>query len=195
MPTYVHYFYNPAQPTGTTDDPFMLGSANSDEVARRFGLPLHFWDELLTHGSDWAFVIQLHALLEAAVNQALATAGQVRRKEDGRASISKKRERLVSLGKLDAELDGFFRVLSGIRNRYAHDVAQVYTSLGAIFTALPDQDIETLILPSTARRPIPRYAIDDARNWPREVLVYGSTHVLAATQAGPSERCDPVTQA
>jgi hypothetical protein len=159
----------------------MLGSANPDEIARHFGLPPHFWDDLLTQGSDWAFVIQLHALLEAAVNQALAAAGQVRRKEDVRASISKKRERLVSLGKLDAVLDRFFGVLSAIRNQYVHDIAKVYTPLIAIFTALPDEDIETLILPSTARRPLPRYAINDARNWPREVLLYGSTHVLAAT--------------
>lgn len=185
MTTWVHYFENPAHPGGTTADARTTASADSQYLEHVIEIPGTFWDDLLALESDWAFVIQLHALLEAGFGDAL-TAAKHSRKRVKSMKMTQKVSSLFNLGRLTSEGKEYVRVFSRVRNRFVHDVRMIYASLGDEFSRLTPQDIRRIIEVSTRERPIPEYAVEGARSWPREMLMYGCMNVLGQATGGQS---------
>jgi hypothetical protein len=175
---YIHYFDNPQWPAGTTDDAHTVASADPRYLEERLGISAEFWDHLLALDSDWAFVIQLHALVEAALTDALTEALRMRRNRDQRMSVGQKRDQLAGLCRLSGASVNYIVVLSTMRNEFVHDVRKVYSSLLTEFSQLTSEDVVKLVELSAGGRLLPQYAIEDARNWPREMLIYGCMNVL-----------------
>lgn len=102
-----------------------------ETIVRQFeldlSLPEGFFQDLL-HEDDWSFVIKLHALTEAAVTHVITQELGRQELADIITSLSTSNDRngkiafARALGCLsDADIR-FIRELSGIRNRFAHDV-------------------------------------------------------------------------
>jgi hypothetical protein len=133
----------PPMATGAWRYPLGVG------VLRRFeadlGLPKGLYGKLLDE-DDWAFVIKIHALLEAAVTHLLT-------EELGRSELATIFSRLEmgdqtvgklafgkALGCLQEKDRAFARELGAIRNKYAHDIHHVGMTLKDYVSALnPDQ--------------------------------------------------------
>lgn len=178
MTTYVLHFDNPDAPWGTTDDARIYAEADSQYLEEQLGIAPSFWDDVFEHASDWAFVIQLHALLEAGMTDVLASADRMRRERDSRMRIGQMRDQLIRLDKLGNLGAEFVATFSSIRNDFVHDVRKVYASLTAEFETLSREQLRKIIEPSIRGTPLPEYAIDDAHNWPRELLMFGCMNVL-----------------
>ena len=104
----------------------------------RLGLAPGFFERLDTEDdSDWAFVIKLHALVEAAISHLLTT--ELKRTElEGlfaRLDISNKATGkaafVEALGLLDKPARRFMSSLSELRNKLVHDVKNVDFDLEA----------------------------------------------------------------
>jgi len=101
-------------------------------LEERIGVTPGFFDRLDTEDdSDWAFVIKLHALIEAAISHLLAT--ELRRQQlekvFSRLDISNKHTGkaafVEALELLDKPARTFMHSLSTLRNSLVHDVKNV----------------------------------------------------------------------
>ena len=104
------------------------------ELSAELGLRPGFYESLLQEQYDWAFLVQLQAVVEAAVAEALCKAlneGRAfqhisRLNFDGRAG---KLGLAQALGILDSGSINALRALSACRNSFAHRSANIATTL------------------------------------------------------------------
>lgn len=115
-------------------------------LEERIGVAPGFFDRLDTEDdSDWAFVIKLHALIEAAISHLLTT--ELRRAElekvFSRLDISNKHTGkaafVEALELLDKPARTFIHSLSALRNSLVHDVKNVDFELDAYVSAMNEQ--------------------------------------------------------
>jgi hypothetical protein len=102
----------------------------SDAIGLRPG----FYDSLLTEPSDWAFLIQLQVVAEAAIAQRVVKVLQQDKVFDhvSRLPLDGKTGKVqlaLSLGILDAGSADALRALSACRNRFAHRIASIGATL------------------------------------------------------------------
>lgn len=115
-------------------------------LEERIGVAQGFFDKLDTEDDcDWAFIIKLHALIEAAISHLLAT--ELRREQlekvFSRLDISNKHTGkaafVEALGLLDKPARTFMHALSTLRNSLVHDVKNVDFQLDAHVAAMNEQ--------------------------------------------------------
>lgn len=104
------------------------------ELGDAIGLPPGFYERLLTEPSDWAFLVQLLVVVEAAIAQRVV--GELKQERafdhasrlafDGRTG---KLQLAQALGILDSSSADALRALAACRNRFAHRIANVGASL------------------------------------------------------------------
>ena len=111
------------------------------ELGAEIGLQPGFYEGLLKEQSDWAFLVQLQAVVDATITDALVKAldenrtfGHISRLNfDGRTG---KLGLAHALGVLDSNSDNALRALSACRNRFAHSIANIGTTLEAFGESL-----------------------------------------------------------
>jgi hypothetical protein len=111
------------------------------ELGAELGLQPGFYERLLNEQSDWAFLVQLQTVVEAAVADALVKALNEDRafqhisrlNFDGRAG---KLGLAQALGVLDSNSINALRALSACRNSFAHRTANIGTTLEAFSESL-----------------------------------------------------------
>lgn len=106
------------------EDPFR---AFVGRVEARLRVPNGFLFGLLGERSDWAFCVQLHAVLESAINVALHRAIREPRldKEIASLSIKTKLKMAQAIEVIDGEFVGIVDSLGTLRNRIAHQAANI----------------------------------------------------------------------
>lgn len=104
----------------------------------------------LLNEDDWAFVIKVHAVVEAALNSLIAT-------HIGRSELHRFVERLglrgqtgklklaEDLGLIDKAHVRFVEELVKVRNYFAHDVAAIGMTLSAYIDGLPVNEVQGLV--------------------------------------------------
>ena len=152
----------------------------------RLGLDAGFFERLDTEDdSDWAFVIKLHALIEAAISHLLTT--ELNRAElEGlfaRLDISNKATGkaafVEALGLLDKPARRFMSSLSELRNKLVHDVKNVNFDLEAYVADMTSDQHKQFITNFNLQS---SDLTDDVRNMfrhdPRQALWYAGMTFL-----------------
>ena len=155
-------------------------------LEERIGVAPGFFDRLDTEDdSDWAFVIKLHALIEAAISHLLAT--ELRREQlekvFSRLDISNKHTGkaafVEALELLDRPARTFMHSLSTLRNSLVHDVKNVDFELDAYVEAMNEQKKKQFIADFNL---ISTDVTNDVRNLfladPRQALWYSGMAFL-----------------
>jgi hypothetical protein len=98
------------------------------------GLPPRFYDRLLEDPSDWAFLVQLQVVAEAAIAQRVVKEIQQEKTFDhvSRLGFDGKTGKLqlaLTLDILDADSADALRALAACRNRFAHRIGNIDASL------------------------------------------------------------------
>lgn len=99
-----------------------------EETLRSLGVARSFFDDLLTKGDDWTFVIKIHALVEAALTYLLVSELERPELADVIAKLETSDTRtgkvafVKALKLLDDHHRRFVRALSELRNGLVHDV-------------------------------------------------------------------------
>lgn len=112
------------------------------ETLKSLGVARSFFDELLTKGDDWSFVIKIHALLEAALTHLLASELERPELTDilSKIETSDKRAGKVAFVKalklLDEDHRRFINALSELRNVLVHDIRNTSFSFAGPLFAL-----------------------------------------------------------
>ena len=104
------------------------------ELGDAIGLRPGFYERLLTEPSDWAFLIQLQVVAEAAISQQVVKALRQDKAFDhvSRLPLDGKTGKIqlaVSLGILDAGSADALRALAACRNRFAHRISNIGATL------------------------------------------------------------------
>jgi hypothetical protein len=132
------------------------------DLERELNIPSGFFISLRKEESDWAFIVKLHALFEAAITyllvhyfgedkiESILSRLQMSDMKVGKMAFVNK------LGLLDNEDISFIRLLSEIRNEYTHVIRNINVPLIDIIKKLPKYRLEII----AKRYP----AIDDQTN-------------------------------
>jgi hypothetical protein len=112
-----------------------------DRLERALGLPHGFYEHLVDGDDDWAFVLKVHALLEASLTMLLTEriggrglpdsselADAISHLEMSRAHVGKV-ELAFTLGLIQEKDRRFLRKLSELRNTFVHHIANVSLAL------------------------------------------------------------------
>lgn len=111
------------------------------ELGAEIGLQPGFYKGLLKEKNDWAFLIQLQVVVEAAITEALVKALNEDRAFDhiSRLNFDGRTSKLSlahALGVLDTSSINALRALSACRNSFAHRIANIGTTLDAFGESL-----------------------------------------------------------
>jgi hypothetical protein len=117
---------------------------------RELGMPSEWYFGLMKEESDWAFVIKLHAVLEAALVHVIdATLDRpTLRRYVERLNVGGQLGKLAfakALGAIDAKHERFIKALSGIRNDCVHDVRNVNFQFDGYVDGLPQDARQTFL--------------------------------------------------
>lgn len=99
-----------------------------EETLRSLGVARSFFDDLLTKGDDWTFIIKIHALVEAALTHLIVAELERPELADIIAKLETSDTRtgkvafVKALKLLDDHHRRFVRALSELRNGLVHDV-------------------------------------------------------------------------
>ncbi len=104
------------------------------ELEDAIGLQRGFYQGLLHEGNDWAFLIQLQVIVEAAVTNKVVKLLDQEKAFDhvSRLALDGKTGKLqlaLSLGVLDPANADAIRALAACRNRFAHRISSIGSSL------------------------------------------------------------------
>jgi len=125
-----------------------------EDLERELSIPAGFFVSLRKEQSDWAFIVKLHALFEAAITHLLVhyfgeeqlesifTNLQMSDMKVGKIAFINK------LKLLESEDISFIRVLSEIRNQYTHMIRNINMPLTDIINRLPKDRLQII-----ARKP------------------------------------------
>lgn len=108
-----------------------LPIAEITALERDIGVRIGFFRELVTEGDDWAFIVKMHALIEAGVSHLLTEVSGHPGLLDlfSELDVSNARTGKIVFGKalgcLDRGQRKTIRKLSELRNRLVHDVSNV----------------------------------------------------------------------
>lgn len=158
------------------------------------GVPVGFFRSLLKQDdeSDWSFVIKLHALIEAALTHLLAATSHRPGMEKVYALLDTSDRRtgklafIKELGLLDEDHRRFVAVLSGIRNKFVHDVKNVGSTLDAYLATFDSNQTKEFVRAASigagdtielAGKVIPIHQF--VRENPRVALWLGAMNLLA----------------
>ena len=155
-------------------------------LEERIGVKPGFFDRLDSDDdTDWAFIIKLHALVEAAISHLLAT--ELRREELQRVfsridlsnKYTGKAAFVEALDLLDKPARTFMHSLSTLRNSLVHDVKNVDFDLDQHVSVMNDQKKKQFIaefnlVSSDVTNEIRRFYLDD----PRQALWYSGMAFL-----------------
>jgi hypothetical protein len=172
------------EPASDRKTPF----ADVKKLERELGLPDGWYFSLLKETSDWAFVIKLHALFEAALVhvidanlkrpelrdhiERLAVHGRL-----GKVAVAK------ALKAIEPKHIKFIEALSGIRNDCIHDVRNVNFSFEGYIDGLPNDD-RNRVLAAFSDLLQDELPLEKDKTVSRDVLVKGNTQLafwIAAT--------------
>lgn len=115
-----------------------------EETLRSLGVARSFFDDLLTKGDDWTFVIKIHALVEAALTHLLIAELERPELTEVIAKLETSNNRtgkvafIKSLKLLDDNHQRFVRALSELRNGLVHDVRNTSFSFSTQVSSLGD---------------------------------------------------------
>ena len=121
------------------------------DLEQDLAIPAGFFASLRQEPSDWAFIIKLHALFEAAVTHLLV---HYFGKEQLEPIFTNLQMSDVRIGKvaflnklelLEKEEIAFIRTLSEIRNQYTHMIRNVNLPLSDIVTNLPKDRLQSIV--------------------------------------------------
>ena len=109
--------------------------------AKELGMLPGFLDHLHEE-SDWAFVIQCHALLETLLTEELIrTVGRHELRDHfRRLRMSDKIKLLETLGRLAPDDRRFLALLSNVRNAFVHDLTKIRATLTGYIESLANGD-------------------------------------------------------
>jgi uncharacterized protein YutE (UPF0331/DUF86 family) len=104
------------------------------ELGDAIGLRAGVYEKLLKEDNDWAFLVQLQVIVEAAITQMVVKALNQEKAFDHVARLAfdgktGKLQLAQSLGVLDASSADAFRALAACRNRFAHRITNIGASL------------------------------------------------------------------
>ena len=118
----------------------------------RLGIPIGFVDDVFREPDDWAYIIKIAVLCEAAVTHALTiTVGNAKTSEhlqEHFADIpnSRRLQLAVKLGILSKEDMHSLDAVAQVRNAFAHRVENIDGSLEAFFDKCsPDKKVELIV--------------------------------------------------
>lgn len=111
------------------------------ELCQAIGLPPGFYGRLLEEPSDWAFLVQLQVIAEAAIAQRVVRQIKQEKTFDhvSRLNLDGKTGKLqlaLTLDILDAGSADALRALAACRNRFAYRIANVEASLARFGASL-----------------------------------------------------------
>jgi len=120
------------------------------ELGAEIGLQPGFYEGLLKEKNDWAFLIQLQVVVEAAITHALIKALKEDRAFDhiSRLNFDGRTGKLSlahALGVLDSSSINALRGLSACRNSFAHRIANIGTTLEAFGESLDEKSKLSLV--------------------------------------------------
>jgi hypothetical protein len=129
----------------------VLPATEIEWYEKRLGIPAGYLIEVWDN-NDWAFVIKLHALVEASLKKTLPASigdGSLKSNEVGRLRLVGDGLTQVKLarvhGLISARDAEFIHRLAKIRNRFAHDLAGLEDGLRQHLDGLPEQDRRKLV--------------------------------------------------
>jgi uncharacterized protein YutE (UPF0331/DUF86 family) len=104
------------------------------ELGDAIGLPPGFYEKLLKEGNDWAFLVQLQVIVEAAIAHKVVKVLHQEKAFDhvSRLTLDGKTGKLqlaLSLGILDSSSADALRALTACRNRFAHRITNIGAAL------------------------------------------------------------------
>jgi hypothetical protein len=182
MPTFIVFLDTEENSPGYADDPHLVAAWEPEELEARVGLPGRFWSDL-EQAIDWAFVVQLHALIETLLTQILVENDPLLSETVvGEWYTHQKRKEVARLGLLDGRSISFIEVLSEIRNFFVHDVRRMYLDLSEHYaTGLGPEQRRYLLRASLADPTHPRIreAEKHAKFSVRYILQLGVMNIAA----------------
>lgn len=126
-----------------------MAEPDGKAIQELLGLSPVFMDDLRHESSDWAFVVKLAVVVEAALTQSISSgfdspalkAHLMRLPMDGRAGKIQLSQDMGITGKKGA---GRLRAIASIRNAYAHDVSVIDVPLKSYIDALSKAESKAL---------------------------------------------------
>lgn len=122
-----------------------------ETLERRLGVSPGFLQSLQNDENSWSFLVRLVVFVQAAMAHAVAHSLGRSELESyfARMNLGARQGGLLDLAKkmrlIDSRDVAYVDALSEVRNRFAHKLANIDSSLSVFFASLPQEDFERLV--------------------------------------------------